>query len=67
MAEFYVATEDLGREVAGVRNPGFGQAVSLTESQAQHALRLGHLSRTPPVVIEPPKKRKRGKRSRLGG
>ena len=67
MAEFYVATADLGREVAGVKNPGLGRAVKLTESQALHALRLGHLSRTPPAPSNVAKKKKRGSRSRQAG
>ena len=34
-----------GREVAGKRNPGAGETITLSEKQAEHPLRLGHIER----------------------
>lgn len=44
--KFYV-TKSAGRDVAGQASPGAGNSIMLTESQAAHALRVGHLSRNP--------------------
>lgn len=60
MTKYYVAREDLGKEVAGVRNPGFGKEVALTASQAAHALRLGHLTTEKPAEKKAPAKGAKG-------
>lgn len=39
----YIVTETAGREVAGQDNPGAGQPIRLTDGQAEHPLRLGHI------------------------
>jgi hypothetical protein len=39
-----------GREVAGQRNPGAGNTIRLSDAQAEHPLRLGHIELTPPPV-----------------
>lgn len=53
---FYV-TESAGGDVAGQTSPGFGGTMLLTESQAAHSLRIGHLSRSPvnAPAVEPAK------------
>lgn len=43
MKKTFIVTAAAGPYVAGVRNPGVDKPLSLTESQAEHALRLGHL------------------------
>jgi hypothetical protein len=43
----YQVTEVAGREVAGLQNPGCGEILQLTVSQAEHAVRLGHLQLLP--------------------
>ena len=45
---FYV-TSDAGKEVAGIRNPGAGEPLVLSEAQAAPPLRLRHISREKPV------------------
>lgn len=49
----YEITESAGREVAGMRNPGAGDTIELTASQAEHPLRLGHI-RVPAEAKEEP-------------
>ena len=39
----YKITDTAGRDVAGQRSPGAGKLIELSESQAAHPLRLGHL------------------------
>lgn len=39
----YQVTKTAGIFVAGVRSPGAGEAIDLTEEQAAHPLRLGHI------------------------
>ncbi len=46
MSEFIV-TEEAGKEVAGIANPGAGETITLSEAQAEHALRIGHIKRAP--------------------
>lgn len=41
--EDYIVTELAGKEVAGIRNPGEAEVVSLSRSQAEHAVRQGYL------------------------
>lgn len=41
----FVITELAGREVAGMRNPGAGVTIELSEKQAEYPLRLGHIKR----------------------
>lgn len=43
MADFIV-TEAAGKEVAGQKSPGAGKKITLTELQAEHPLRLGHIA-----------------------
>ena len=40
----YVITKSAGSYVAGLRNPGAGKILDLTERQAAHELRLGSLA-----------------------
>lgn len=54
--EFYVA-DAAGPMVAGLKSPGAGKKIMLTEGQAEHPLRLGHIVREAPKVEKPePKK-----------
>lgn len=53
MKKSYYVTALAGREVAGLKNPGVGQPLLLTESQAEHPLRLGYITATAPVVEKP--------------
>jgi len=46
---FYV-TDTAGKEVAGLRNPGVGKAILLTESQAEQPLRMRHITRKKPAA-----------------
>jgi hypothetical protein len=39
----YEVTDQAGPTVAGFQNPGVGETIELTERQAEHPLRLGHL------------------------
>jgi hypothetical protein len=39
----YEVTDLAGPTVAGFQSPGVGEVVELTERQAEHPLRLGHL------------------------
>lgn len=39
----YIVTDEAGRDVAGMASPGAGQTIRLTEAQAEHPLRLGHI------------------------
>lgn len=57
----YYPTEAAGPIVAGVKNPGTGEPVMLSDAQAEHALRLGHLSREKPVTQPIYKKRGYGR------
>lgn len=43
MKKTYFVTERAGRDVAGVANPGVDQPIPLTDGQAEHPLRLGHV------------------------
>lgn len=56
MKKQYVVTTD-AREVAGMRSPGNGKTVMLTERQAEHPLRIGTIAE--PVLKAPEKKRSR--------
>ena len=51
----YVVTDMAGREVAGRRSPGAGKTVDLTDEQAAHPLRLGHIELLPAVDPAPAK------------
>lgn len=48
MTKFFV-TKLAGKEVAGLPNPGAGKPIELTEIQAQHPLRIGHIEREKPT------------------
>lgn len=41
----FVVTKLAGKEVAGLRNPGAGAILELSELQAEHPLRVGHIVR----------------------
>lgn len=41
----FIVTEKAGAFVAGMRNPGSGQELKLTEAQAFYALQLGEIER----------------------
>lgn len=43
MKQEYIVTETAGREVAGQKSPGANKPIFLTENQAAHPLRLGHI------------------------
>jgi len=47
MKQYYV-TAFAGAFVAGVANPGVGKPLYLNDKQAEHELRLGSLTETPP-------------------
>lgn len=62
MKHEYEVTSLAGPKIAGaVANPGTGETVHLTEEQAEHPLRLGHV-RKPEAVEDAPRGRKRGRR-----
>ena len=46
----YIVTKTAGPYVAGLRNPGAGKILDLTERQAAHELRLGSL--VPSLEVE---------------
>ena len=49
----YFVTETAGRLVAGARSPGVGRAIELSDAQAEHPLRLGHIAEAlPEPVVE---------------
>lgn len=52
----FTITELAGREVAGMRNPGAGETITLSEKQARHPLRLGHIKRLAPTKAAPAKR-----------
>ena len=54
----FIVTKLAGKEVAGFPNPGAGKVVELTEIQAQHPLRVGHLERDKPAAPAPSSKPK---------
>jgi hypothetical protein len=50
----YEVTDLAGPTVAGFQNPGAGEVMELTERQAEHPLRLGHLKLWQEVEPEAP-------------
>jgi hypothetical protein len=42
MAKYVIASK--AREIAGFRNPGVGKVIELTDEQAAHPLRIGHIA-----------------------
>ena len=54
----FIVTKRAGKEVAGLPNPGPGKAIELTEMQAQHPLRIGHIERQKAVAPAPSAKPK---------
>jgi len=54
----YVVTKSAGPYVAGLRNPGIGKVLDLTERQAAHELRLGSLRPAGSKEDEPKERRK---------
>lgn len=40
----YTVTEMAGRDVGGKPSPGAGKLIELTKGQAEHPLRLGHVT-----------------------
>jgi hypothetical protein len=60
----FIVTSAAGPVVAGVSNPGAGKEILLTESQAKHPLRLGHVARP---MIEAPKPSRRRRKKNAGG
>ena len=49
----YFVTEAAGRLVAGARSPGAGKPIELSDAQAEHPLRLGHIAEAlPEPVVE---------------
>lgn len=49
----YIVTDKAGFEVAGIRNPGAGAVIYLTDRQAEHPLRIREIARPPAVASEP--------------
>lgn len=43
MKKTYFVTETAGRDVAGLPSPGADKPVRLSETQAEHPLRLGYI------------------------
>jgi len=43
MLKTYFVTDTAGRDVAGRPNPGKNKPIELTDRQAEHPLRLGHI------------------------
>lgn len=58
--ETYIVTPLAGAEVAGRRNPGEGEGIILTPTQAEHPLRLGYIRKVDPKITAR-RKRRRGK------
>lgn len=54
----FIVTKLAGKEVAGFPNPGAEKVIELTEMQAQHPLRIGHLERYKPAAPAPSSKPK---------
>ena len=54
----YVVTSNAGFEVAGIRNPGVGQTIYLTDRQAEHPLRLREITK-PAVPAEAPEPKRK--------
>lgn len=69
-ALYRVLTE--GKEVAGMKNPGKDEIIELSDAQAEHPLRIGHIEDAvkdpaPPVVQEPaPAKKLKGSSTAVG-
>ena len=57
----YIVTKSAGPYVAGLRNPGVGKILDLTDRQAAHELRLGSIK--PVATKEDESKEKRKERS----
>lgn len=45
----FIVTKRAGKEVAGLPNPGVGKTLELSEKQAEHPLRIGHIERPKPA------------------
>ena len=54
----YIVTKMAGPYVVGLRNPGAGKILDLTERQAAHELRLGSLKPASSKDEEPKEKRR---------
>lgn len=53
MKEYVILTD--AREVAGRKNPGKKKRIQLTDEQAEHPLRLGHIELAPADDAAPAK------------
>ena len=64
----YEVTERAGDFVAGQPNPGVGETITLSTTQAAHPLRVGDVTVPSSVVSEPvvevPRRRRRSRRGR---
>lgn len=52
MKKTYFVTDIAGPIVAGMKSPGAGMSILLSDAQAEHPLRLGHVSAAPPAPVE---------------
>lgn len=59
MAKFII-TDRAPKEVAGLPNAGAGREIELSELQAEHPLRVGHIKRAPVAKPEPKKPEPKG-------
>jgi len=41
----FIVTKMAGKEVAGLPSPGVGKTIELSDIQAAHPLRIGHIER----------------------
>lgn len=48
----YYATKLAGRKISGMRNPGYGNPIELTEAQAAQPLRQGHITVDKPAAAK---------------
>ena len=44
MLKTYKVTKTAPKKISGARNPGEGKPIELTAEQAEHPLRLGHIT-----------------------
>ena len=60
MRKTYVVTKNAGTHVGALMNPGAGSEIQLSDSQAEHPLRLGHIALK--QDLPKPEKKASGKR-----
>lgn len=60
-----------GKEVAGMKNPGKDEIIELSDAQAEHPLRIGHIEnavkdQAPAIETPPPAKKLKGSSTAVG-